>query len=465
VGLLILFGPEVRAFLHSGLAARLASRARVSVITTHPNSQAFLALERGAVFAAPREMPAHSLTRFRGWNRRLHDAWMKAQGQERWRQQSQGPRRNETSLRSESSAAHKRLPSWLRAAHRLEATLARLSFDGKGWERLLEQLGLDCLVAADYASPGAATALLAAARKSVATVVLTNSWKDVYSHPFVNARPDWIGVAGQPEADHLARTSPHLTRNRIVVAGSLHLERFLRPGGIPGRAEFCGKAGLEEARPFVCYTAASPRVVAGEGEIVRVLLEAAERHKARPQVLLRLNPREDGARFRPLQARFSSCVVQTPRWEWDAASDWNAPLRGDLDTWVATVHHAAFNVSIPSTVTLEFAAMGRLTLNVCFDAERRPPEASNARFWDAPFYRHVRDSPLVAGAFSAPEFRKMLERWWSEADDGRPAPASRIVSPVDEGERLVWSAIAGARETDAARAVRHSGVRFGMDRD
>ena len=441
IGLLILFGPEVRAFLYSGLAERLARHARVSVITTNPASATFSNLEEGEVQAAPREAPSQWFEKVRVWNRRLHDGWMQTQGQARWCNELTPSRLAEGVPGRKTAESERNYPRWLRTAYELERALARLSGGGQTWERLYERLGLNCVVAADYASPAAATALRAAARRDIPTVVLTNSWKDVYAHPHVDTAPDWIGVAGQPEADHLRRLSPHLNAGRIAVTGSLHLERFLRPGRIPGRSEFCGRTGLDAARPFVCYTAASPRAVAGEHSIVEALLEAVACHPARPAVLLRLNPREDGERFRPLQARFAHCVVQTPRWEWDAKNDWNAPLPEDLDTWVATVYHSAFNVSIPSTVTLEFGAMGRLTLNVCFDADGSPQPA-NARYWDAPFYRQLRRSPFVSGAFSAHEFREMLACRLSEPGAWNLSPPRCATSPLEEAERLVCSALA-----------------------
>ncbi len=459
IGLLVLFGPEVRAFLYSGLAARLARHGRVSVITTNPASAAFSRLGDGAVQAAPREAPPHAVRRLRGWNRRLQDAWMNTQGESRWRNQPP-PGLTASGPVPRTVRPGTGCPLWLRNAHQLERSLSFLSGGGKDWKSLCQRLGLDCLVAADYASPAASMALAGAARNHVATVVLTNSWKDVYAHPNVDTPPDWIGVPGQPEADHLRRSSPHLRAGRIAVVGSLHLERFLKPGGIPDRAEFCAQAGLDPARPFICYTAASPQAVCGEQAIVAALLETVAHHPARPQVLLRLNPREDGERFRALRARFSHCVsrcaphcvVQRPRWEWDAANDWNAPLPEDLETWIATVHHAAFNVSIPSTVTLEFAAMGRLTLNVCFDAAPQPPGASNARYWDAPFYRQIRTSPLVAGAFSAAEFRALLDCRLSEPGAWRLSPRRCAASPVEEAEKLVCAALAaktGSRPRDA----------------
>lgn len=442
IGLLILFGPEVRAFLYSGLAERLARHGRVSVITTHLVSEAFSTLRQGDMHAAPREALSRPLERFRGWNRRLHDNWLATQGQARWRQESRprGPAgRIPAAL---AGPTQKNGPRWLQTAHLMERSLARLSGDGRSWERLYERLGLDCLIAADYASPAAAMALLAAARRNVATVVLANSRKDVYAHPYVDVPPDWIGVAGQPEADHLRRTSPHLRADRVAIVGSLHLAPFQQPSEILSRGEFCRRAGLDASRPFVCYSAASPRAVVGEESIVRTLLEAAEHNPARPQVLLRLNPRETGDRFQALQARFTDCLVQKPRWEWDSKNDWNAPMPEDLKTWVATVRHSAFNVSIPSTVTLEFAAMGRLTLNVCFDANPQGPQTSNARYWDAPFYREIRKSPLVAGAFTPQEFRELLACRLSDRGVWRLSPPRLDASPVEEAEKLVCAALA-----------------------
>jgi hypothetical protein len=458
IGLLILFGPEVRAFLQSGFARKLADRYRVSVITVNPASAAF-SDGRWQVHRAPEPSPSVAIQKLRGWQRGLHDAWMQRQGHARWRHElgdgftSRCVDAAETTHVGANGKA--RFPNdepsndqacWLRAATLMERACEAFAGSGKSWSRLYEWLGLDCLVAADYASPAALAALRAASRKNLATVVVSNSWKDVYAHPYVAAPPTWIGVTGWPEADYLRRANSHLSADRVAVVGSLHLERFLKPAGALRRAEFCRQAGLEASRPFVCYTAAAPRAVTGEESIVATMLETIERHRSRPQVLLRLNPREDGERFRPLQSRFKNLVIQKPCWEWDPDNDWNAPLPQDLDTWVATVHHAAFNVSIPSTVTLEFSAAGRLTLNICFDAKPLPPEASNARFWDAPFYERIRNSSLVAGAFSESDFRELLACRLDEPGVWDLAPPRRHASPVDAAEKLVGCALAVVKQ-------------------
>jgi hypothetical protein len=372
---------------------------------------------------------------------------MEGWGQRRWRHEPSSAGVQGPAVGWGTGGSKEGCPWWLRASHLLERSASRVFRDDRRWRQLYRQLGLDCLVTAGYASPGAIQALQAAARGDVATVVLTNSWKDVYCHPYVVVPPGRIGVAGLPEADHLRRWSPHLNAASIAVTGSLHLQRFLKPTRIIPRAEFCRSAGLDAGLPFLCYTAASPYAVAGEDLIVEELLQAIQHHRVRPQVLLRLNPREvgpreDGGRFHALQQRFPGLVIQKPRWEWDRSADWNALLREDVDHWVATVHHSAFNVSIPSTVTLEFAALGRLTLNVCFDANPPIPlETSNARFWDAPFYLQIRKSPFVAGAFSRQEFRELLFSRLAEPGAWIIPPCRPANLPVDAAEELVLAAL------------------------
>jgi hypothetical protein len=86
--------------------------------------------------------------------------------------------------------------------------------------------------------------------------------------------------------------------------------------------------------------------------------------------------------------------------------------------------------------------MGRLTLNVCFDADPRGPQTSNARFWEAPFYREIRKSPLVTGAFSPHEFRELLACRLSDRGFWSLSPPRCDASPVEEAEKLVCAALA-----------------------
>jgi hypothetical protein len=156
-----------------------------------------------------------------------------------------------------------------------------------------------------------------------------------------------------------------------------------------------------------------------EEKVVGWVLEAIEEGKLpnRPQVLLRVNPMEDGSRFATLAKKYpSDLILQRPRWEWFPEADWCCALPEDVKLWVSTVHYATLNVSIPSTVTLEFACLGKPVVNICFDATSDiPAETSNRRFWQGDFYREIREMDLAAPSFSAEELLSNLNRLMGNA--------------------------------------------------
>ncbi len=215
---------------------------------------------------------------------------------------------------------------------------------------------------------------------------------------------------------------------------SLHLQHFLVGGQIMSRADLCNLVGLDHARPFISYTAASPTAVENEEKIVAALMNAVDTG-ALPQqlqVLLRLNPMEDGQRFGQLRAKYRNLIIQKPSWVWDSKLDWCCALKQDTDIWCATVNHAAMNVSVPSTATLEFAALGRHVVNVCFDLDPSvAPERSARRFWLADFYADIREAQIATPAFTFDELQaKIAQRLSGNGETARIASRRETGNPV-----------------------------------
>ena len=106
--------------------------------------------------------------------------------------------------------------------------------------------------------------------------------------------------------------------------------------------------------------------------------------------------------------------------------------------WVATAFHAALNVAIPSTVTLEFAGLEKPVVNVCFDLPQPlSAERSCRRFWDAPFYAEARGSHLVKGAFSVEELVSRVATALEKAQSRECRAVSKQTSPVANALRLI----------------------------
>jgi hypothetical protein len=106
----------------------------------------------------------------------------------------------------------------------------------------------------------------------------------------------------------------------------------------------------------------------------------------------------------------SNVHIQNPDWEWDPTSAWNCPSEQDLRVWVSTVLYSNLNVSVSSSVTLEYAVLGKPVVNICFDLPSQlPTDQSNRRFWDAPFYEEIRQKQLAIPVMKADELKPTLQ--------------------------------------------------------
>ena len=448
-GVILAHGPEVRAFVHSGLLTRLQRSARVVLFCRVPDSPTVLSVRDLQVHAMPDCRERRLLGKLRSLALRAQQRALLNQGRAIWRHYLPPDR-------SVSSERQSRRSSPLRAILRrnLAYAIARLEFVAgralgsvSDWKRLYRSSGVTHVMAASYASPAVLPALQTAANLGLMRLVITNSWKDVYTTTHVPVPLDAIVVQHEQAARDLIEANPRYLTPRILhVAESLHLQPFRTPPQQMDRSSFCGRFGLDPARPFICYSAASPRSVEREENIVGALAEAFARpsEKLSPQILLRLNPMEDGSRFVSLAARYPDIRTQRPDWEWEPEIDWCCARETDVQTWVATIFHSSLNVSIPSTVTLEYAEMKRPVVNVCFDLpENQPIERSARRFWESEFYRLIRNDGAVVGSFSLGELlanvRAALNRGSTceeQLTRHGPTPVDHVMDIVEEVRNL-----------------------------
>jgi hypothetical protein len=358
--LVIAYGPEARAFLHSGLIQRFVEAGMApSVFASQPSSEALRSLPSGT----PRPFPAGAersiLQRLRGLSRR---------------KQGRG------------------------AAGWAERLAAELAGGTAGWRRALLEVGADALICASHNSARTLPALQTAANMGLPTVVLENSWKDVHRGAYAPAAPTAMGFTTQAarEAYVEANGPPAL----FEVCGSLHLSALARAGSMD-RSDFCRRLGLDPARPIVCYSTARAGVIEAEpGWVHRLWRRFQQTNGVCPQLLVRTNPMDESAAF----AALGSCAdvaLLRPRWEWDPSSDWCCPLEQDALLWASAITHSALNVSVASTVALEFAAYGRPVINPVFGAKAR-------ELCDSDFYREARRNGWAQPASTWAELEDLI---------------------------------------------------------
>lgn len=436
IAIVIAHGPEVRGLIHSGLLARLAATNDVTILTSNPESIAFRQVPPEVTVQAIPGRESAGNGRWRNRVLRLNRSWLEAQGRQKW------------SHRPSPAQPSRGLARWLvrrLATDRVLSVvvaLEQMAGSAFGTDRdvasCLEALGIDLLLTCTYNSTRVRPLLQTARNLGISTIVTVNSWKDVYVQSHVSVPISRLLLWSESEVAEFTSRNPFFPPGRTLAVGSLHLAALARENPLP-RKEFCARYSLDPDRPIVCYSAAAPDAVAGEVETVRELVERliSIDLSHRPQLLIRANPMEDGSRFSKIAADSPDVVIQRPEWEWNPDRDWCCALATDLRLWASTIAHSIVNISIPSTVTLEFLAWNRPVLNICFDAEgRSSAERSAERFWDAEFYRPIRNRPGVHGASSADELLGFLETELRAAGGAQYSGLQSVAQPVAKNDAV-----------------------------
>lgn len=435
IALFISYGPESRAFLYSGFSEKLADKGyKLFVFTPYPNSRVFDRLQFNIISSNESFQYSSALKWFQSQVDQVHLLWMYRQGRKKWRHTLAEPiKRKYFGDLIRSIFASQTGINFLR---KFENVLVYLVGTSNYWKQKFQTNYIDVIIVSSIAGMKVLPALYAAKNLGIKIIVITNSWKDVYSHLRVPVIPDLLIVWSNLIKEDVCRANPYMDPGRVRVAKSLHLQNFFTRQDILKVQDFKRITGLDNDRPFILYTAASPLAVPNEESIVEDLLISINKKEIKycPQILLRLNPMEDGSRFEQLQKKYpKDLIIQKPKWEYDRNSDWCSPLREDSDLFISSLYHCAFNISIPSTVTLEALSMGKKVLNVCFDPVGDvDPSKSIRRFWNADFYREIREKDGVYPAFSLDDLISFANRFLDDRQIVHFATLEQTSTPVDE---------------------------------
>jgi hypothetical protein len=225
--------------------------------------------------------------------------------------------------------------------------------------------------------PVEADYIRAARELGIPTIGYLNSWDNLTSKGTVHVLPDRYLVWNEALAEE-AESLHDIPRNRIVVTGAAHVDRFFSMKPTVTRAEQCAAMDCPD-RPYVVYLCTSRSLLRDELELVTSLADAFERRfgSSAPTLVVRPHP-----------------TNADPWLEYEHAGVVVHPLHGDqadsADSWQAYCNQlglASCVFGINTTAFLESVALDLPCLTIVSD-ELYPAQGLTGHF------RH-----LLAGDF------------------------------------------------------------------
>jgi hypothetical protein len=218
---------------------------------------------------------------------------------------------------------------------------------------------------------------------------------------------DYFLVWNQGLKDQLIEMYDWIKPENVFVTGTPQFDFHFRSEFYVGREEFCESVGADPQRPIVFYATGMANHMPGEPELVEgiadMLLAADE--SVRPQLLVRVYPKDQTGRFDDLKKRRPDILF--PKIEWEP--EWLTPKYEDSYALVNTLRHCAVGINVASTVSLELCMFDKPVINVGYNPPSVPEgELSYARYYEFDHYKPVVDSGAVKVARSEREMSELI---------------------------------------------------------
>ena len=254
----------------------------------------------------------------------------------------------------------------------------------------------DVLLSSNQRASAVAPPVLAAQSLGIPTATCIFSWDNLTSKGRIAASFDHYLVWSDLMRKELLQFYPEIRAEQVHLVGPLQFDPHADAGLVRSRAEFFRGIGADPSRPMLCFSAGDDTSCPEDPDHLELLLNLVRRGQivGNPQVVLRPNPARMGTRFDGVRQRHPELIYSQPEWVPAAGGDWTQtlPLPSDPALLVNLAHHCDVNISVASTMTLDFSLHSRPVVNIAFDVANPPP--FKYPLWDF-YYRKEHYLPIV----------------------------------------------------------------------
>lgn len=405
-------GEVIRNFVHSGTLDEVAAQTAVTLLTvfTNPEIDNTLRERYGEIYPLE-ESDERWLVRFQ---REIidisHNRWLWSRAaQERSRLRDS----EAVTISQKSKRMAKKLIGYpfanrtgLSLLGMAERTSSRLLRTTRRYESLFRKLKPSLVFNGSHIhSRNAIQAVQAAQWLGIPTATFIFSWDNLTSQGRITMPYDYFLVWNESIKRQLLEMYDWVAENQVFVTGTPQFDFHFRPEFYLDRHKYCKEIGADPRRPIVFYATGMANHMPGEPEIVEQIADMLKTVEAKPQLLVRVYPKDLTGRFDELKKRRHDILFPEVAWE----SAWLTPKAEDSFALVNALRHCALGINVASTVSLELCMFDKPVINVGYNPESVGTDVlSYADYYEFDHFRPVVDSGAVEVARSPAEMASLI---------------------------------------------------------
>ena len=200
----------------------------------------------------------------------------------------------------------------------------------------------------------------AAKLRGIPSVLCVGSWDHLTTKGLIHEVPDRVVVWNEAQREEAGRFHG-VPPEQVIVTGAQAYDHWFSTQPSTTREEFCGRAGLSAAKPYLLYLCSSPFIAPEEVPFVRRWLQAMRGSGNEALraigVVIRPHP-QNSAQWRDVDlAEFGDVVV----WPRGGANPVNAAARAD---YYDSMYHSLAVVGVNTSALIESGIVGRLVFSI-----------------------------------------------------------------------------------------------------
>ncbi len=237
---------------------------------------------------------------------------------------------------------------------------------------------------------------------------LVNSWKDLYTNDFVSFTPNGLFTWSDEMSKNYLHHNPHLY-NKVLTIGNPAFDVFFNFEPVYEISFYELKYNIKPGANIFVYTMINPLVTKDEHLTIMVIYEALKRKlNTNWHLLIRKNPLHNDMEYPELD-KLENVSFMQHFWEWDASKDLAVQEKEGECEWYDMIYYSACNISVASTVSMEFLLMKKPVINIGFNGTGHEDE-NLSRYSEAPYYKNLCNEPNVFIANNIEQFNHAIDK-------------------------------------------------------
>jgi hypothetical protein len=404
-GLFVYLGIELRNFVFSGLSTKLSEFSRVSIIT-HQKANALdrVILERNLNLI---RIPSKKL-----WDKKRGKLESYFLSSRRARLRLNG---NEI-FNLWHDTIPKRIKDYFignKLIYTMLRHLARFESKRRYYDQQLSEIirnnKLTDIVLQSYFSMENMTVAITAKKLGCRIWVINWSWKDYYINEYIPFQPDAFFTWSENLKRAYELSNRQINPEKIKAIGNISYDSMLDYLPVNAKSYYASKYSFNPDSTVILFTMVHPRIYPDEHIIAQKIAERIIALNLNMVILMKPNPMDANLeRFKNVEFE-GKLITLDNLWHYDEESDFNMITEEGQIEWLDLIYYSQINISVASTVTIEYLVMHKPIVNILFDSEEKI-QSEFARLFESPFYRIVNNRKDIIGCRSVADVIDTLQR-------------------------------------------------------